>query len=167
MVTRVGILGARGYAALELIKILLRHPAADITVLTSRLEEQPRISEVHPQLAGRLDLGLEPFELDSVAGRVDVVFSCLPHAASAEVVCKLVDAGVRVIDFSADYRLDDIDIYEKWYEVEHPDPGRGTGNSYSRGWAGYLDRNARRLESAGALVPGKRETTTLESWPPS
>ena len=124
MVTRVGILGARGYAALELIKILLRHPAAEITVLTSRLEEQPQISEVHPQLAGRLDLGLESFELDSVAGRVDVVFSCLPHAASAEVVCKLVDAGVRVIDFSADYRLDDIDIYEKWYEVEHPDPGR-------------------------------------------
>ena len=124
MVTRVGILGARGYAALELIKILLRHPAAEITVLTSRLEEQPHVSEVHPQLAGRLDLGLEQFDLESLVGRVDVVFSCLPHAASAEVVCQLVDAGVIVIDLSADYRLDDLDVYQKWYEVEHPDPAR-------------------------------------------
>ncbi|MFP6649936.1 MAG: N-acetyl-gamma-glutamyl-phosphate reductase [Pirellulaceae bacterium] len=124
MVTRVGILGARGYAALELIKILLRHPAVEITVLTSRLVDEPHVSEVHPQLAGRLDLGLEQFDLESLVGRVDVVFSCLPHAASAEVVCQLVDAGVTVIDFSADYRLDDIDVYQQWYEVEHPDPGR-------------------------------------------
>jgi len=124
MVTRVGILGARGYAALELIKILLRHPDAEIVALTSRQVEQPHVTEVHPELVGRLDLGLELFDLESLVGRVDVVFSCLPHAASAEVVCQLVDAGVIVIDLSADYRLDDLDVYQKWYEVEHPDPAR-------------------------------------------
>ena len=124
MVTRVGILGASGYAALELIKILLRHPHVEIAALTSRQQEQPHVSDVHPQLAGRLDLGLEPFDLESLVGRVDVVFSCLPHAASAEAVCQLVDAGVIVIDLSADYRLDDLDVYQQWYKVPHPDPGR-------------------------------------------
>ncbi len=124
MVTRVGILGASGYAALELIKILLRHPQVEISALTSRQQEQPHVSDIHPQLVGRLDLGLEPFDLESLVGRVDLVFSCLPHAASAEAVCQLVDAGVIVIDLSADYRLDDLDVYQQWYKVPHPDPGR-------------------------------------------
>ena len=124
MVTRVGILGARGYAALELIKILLRHDGVEIAVLTSRQPEQLHVCQVHPQLAGRLDCELEQFSLEALVGNVDVVFSCLPHAASAEVVSQLVDAGITVIDFSADYRLNDVDVYKHWYEVDHPDPGR-------------------------------------------
>ena len=123
MASRVGILGASGYTALELIKILLRHPYVEITAMTSRQDPQ-HISQVHPELAGRLDRDLELFELELLCERVDVVFSCLPHAASAEAVSQLVDEGVAVIDLSADYRLTDVGVYEHWYRVEHPDPNR-------------------------------------------
>lgn len=121
---RVGILGATGYTALELIKILLRHPRAQIAALTSRQEGRPHVSSVHRQLTGRLDLELENPATVELAERCDCVFSCLPHGASAEAVAQLVDAGTQVIDFSADYRLDDVSVYRQWYEVEHPDPQR-------------------------------------------
>src|SRR5689334_2956339 len=104
---RIGILGATGYTALELIKLLLRHPQADITVLTSRQEGTPSVASVHPQLAGRINLSLEDLNPVQVAERTDCVFSCLPHGASAAAVSVLVDKGIRVVDFSADYRLKD------------------------------------------------------------
>lgn len=121
---RVGILGATGYTALELIKLLLRHPQAQIAVLTSRQPGRPHVASVHPALTGRLDLCLEDLGPQEVAPRCDCVFSCLPHAASAEAVRPLVEAGVRVIDFSADYRLTDPAVYAAWYEHTHPDPER-------------------------------------------
>jgi N-acetyl-gamma-glutamyl-phosphate reductase len=121
---RIGILGATGYTALELIKILLRHPQASISVLTSRQEGRPHVATIHPQLSGRLDLHLEDLAPEAVARQVDCVFSCLPHAASAEAVMKLLPGRVKVIDFSADYRLRDSDSYAKWYGHAHPDPSR-------------------------------------------
>ncbi|QDU96305.1 N-acetyl-gamma-glutamyl-phosphate reductase [Lignipirellula cremea] len=121
---KIGICGATGYTALELLKILLRHPHAEITVLTSRQEGEPHIGMVHPQLTGRLDLKLENATPASVAGRVDCVFCCLPHAASAEAVKEIMGSGVKVIDFSADYRLDDEASYTQWYGGQHPDPER-------------------------------------------
>ena len=80
--------------------------------------------ELHPSLRGRLDLKLENLQPAEVAERADCVFGCLPHAASAAVVSELLDAGCRVVDFSADYRLDDPRVYAHWYQVEHPDPER-------------------------------------------
>lgn len=121
---RVGILGATGYTALELIKILLRHPGAQITAVTSRQEGRPPIASTHPSLTGRLDLPLEDFAPAAVAERCDCVFSCLPHAASAESAKALLELGKRVIDFSADYRLNDAVSYRKWYEHDHPDADR-------------------------------------------
>jgi len=121
---RVGILGATGYTAYELIRILLRHPEAEITTLTSRQEGRPLISTVHPSLTGRLDLPLEDLGAEQVAERCDCVFSCLPHAASASVVKILADAGKRVVDFSADYRLHDAEVYAAWYGETHVDPHR-------------------------------------------
>ncbi len=121
---RVGILGATGYTGLELIKILLRHPHVQITTLSSRQEGHPHIATVHPQLAGRLDLQLEDLPPESLINRVDCAFSCLPHAASASAVMKLLDGNVRVVDFSADYRLRDAQSYAEWYGHKHPDPDR-------------------------------------------
>ncbi len=121
---RVGILGATGYTALELTKLLLRHPDVELTCMSSRQEGRPHISTVHPQLSGRVDLQLEPFEPGEVAGRVDCVFSCLPHAASASAIAPILDGDVKVIDFSADYRLWDGDVYSKWYGQPHPDVER-------------------------------------------
>lgn len=121
---RTAILGATGYTARELLDLLLRHPEVEVTALTTRQQSQPHVAEVHPALRGRLDLQLENLTPAQVAQRADCVFGCLPHAASAAVVSQLLAAGSRVVDFSADYRLDDPQVYAKWYQVEHPDPKR-------------------------------------------
>ena len=122
--TRVAILGGTGYTALELIKILLRHPEVEITAVTSRSEGNPHIASVHPQLARRLDLQLEDLQPSVVASRADCVFSCLPHGVTAAVMPELLATGVRVVDFSADYRLDDAETFAHWYGEKHHDPGR-------------------------------------------
>jgi N-acetyl-gamma-glutamyl-phosphate reductase len=121
---RIGILGATGYTALELIKVLLRHPEAEICILTSRQEGRPHIASVHPQLMHRLDLRVEDPPPETIAAQCDCVFSCLPHGASAQAVKSLVEAGTKVIDFSADYRLRDKATYEEWYGERHPDADR-------------------------------------------
>jgi N-acetyl-gamma-glutamyl-phosphate reductase len=121
---RVGILGATGYTALELLKILLRHDDVQVTALTTRQQERPHLSEVHPQLMGRLDLCLEPLSNAELSERCDCVFACLPHCASAAVVPELLAAGTRVVDLSADYRLRDVASFRQWYKEEHPDPER-------------------------------------------
>ena len=122
--TRIAILGATGYTALELIKILLRHPEAEIVAVTSRQEGQPPIAMVHPSLTERLDLRLEDLSPAEVAARAECVFSCLPHGASAAVIPSLLAAGARVVDFSADYRLNDPEVFAQWYGQKHNDPGR-------------------------------------------
>ena len=121
---RVGILGATGYTARELIRVLLRHPGVEITTLTSRQEGSPHIATVHPQFAGRLDLALERLGAIQVAAKTDCVFSCLPHGASAAVVSQIVATGTRVVDFSADYRLSSLVQYQAWYGEKHPDADR-------------------------------------------
>ena len=86
-------LGATGYTALELLRILLRHPQVEISALTSRQEGSPHVSAVHPQLTDRLDLNLEDIPPEAVAAKSDCVFSCLPHAASAAMVVKILESG--------------------------------------------------------------------------
>jgi N-acetyl-gamma-glutamyl-phosphate reductase len=118
----VAIVGASGYTALELFRILLRHPGARVTMATSRSDERPRVDALHPSLAGRIDLTCEPLDPDRVAERARVAFLGLPHAASMPVVKALRERGVRVIDLSADYRLKDRQVYQDWYDHEHIDP---------------------------------------------
>ena len=121
---RVAILGASGYSALELTKLLLRHPEAKITALTTRQTDAKHVGEVHPALAGRLDLRLENLTTVQIAERADCVFCCLPHGASAAAVAELLPLGKKVIDLSADYRLNDPAEYAHWYGLTHPDPAR-------------------------------------------
>ena len=83
---RVAIVGARGYTASELIRLLLRHDEVEITALTTRDDTRPHVTAVHPQLTGRLDLVLENLSPQQIAERADCVFCCLPHAASAAMV---------------------------------------------------------------------------------
>lgn len=120
----IAILGATGYTALELLKILIRHPNARVTALTTREEHAPHLSEVHPQLAGRLDLRLENLTPAETAERAKFIFCCLPHGASMEAIPELMAGGAKVIDLSADYRLSDPGIYEEWYGLVHTDPTR-------------------------------------------
>lgn len=119
--TNVAIVGASGYGALELIKILLRHPQAQIVAVTSRDEERSHVTKLHPSLASRLDLRCEPFDADSLAGRVDCAFLSLPHGASMAAAAPLLQRGVRVIDLSACYRLRDPNVYAEWYGESHSD----------------------------------------------
>lgn len=120
--TKIAILGGSGYTALELIKILLRHPAVEIVAVTSRQEETPFLAEVHPSLTGRTELRCEPFHADRLIARgVECIFSCLPHGASMSTLPALLERGVRVIDLSADYRLRDPNVYAQWYGESHRD----------------------------------------------
>lgn len=124
MTTRIAILGATGYSALELIKLLLRHPQAEIVCVTSRQEGSPHIGTVHPSLSGRLDLRCEDLGPEAVASRAQCVFSCLPHGVTTSIVPSVLSAGAKVIDFSADYRLKDPAVYAEWYGEKHGDPDR-------------------------------------------
>jgi N-acetyl-gamma-glutamyl-phosphate reductase len=118
----IAILGGSGYTALELIRILLRHPHARIVAVTSRQEGTPRLAELHPSLAGRIDLRCEPFDADALLARgVQCAFGCLPHGASMSCLPRLLERGVRVIDLSADYRLRDPNVYAQWYGESHED----------------------------------------------
>ena len=120
--TKIAILGGSGYTALELIKILLRHPHAQIVAVTSRQEGTPHVAEVHPSLTGRIDLRLTPLDPDKLAAHgVECVFGCLPHGVSMESIPPLIDRGMRVIDLSADYRLRDPNVYAQWYGESHHD----------------------------------------------
>ncbi|MBP3957077.1 N-acetyl-gamma-glutamyl-phosphate reductase [Gemmata sp. G18] len=117
---KVAILGGSGYTAVELIKLLLRHPGAEIVAITSRQAEH--IADLHPSLLGRLDLRCEPFDPDALKAKgVQVVFGCLPHGTSMESIPPLLERGMRVIDLSADYRLRDVKVYEQWYKETHHD----------------------------------------------
>ena len=119
---RVGIVGATGYTALELLKLLIRHPQAEVTRITSRESAGSPIDSVHAGLRNTLKLDFASFEVEDFKANVDFAFSCLPHAASAGIVSQLVDAGIKVVDFSADYRLNDVETFESWYGVNHSDP---------------------------------------------
>lgn len=119
---KVAILGASGYTALELIKILLRHREVEIAAATSRQSETPRLAELHPSLTSRIDLRCEPLNADRLAERgVQCAFSCLPHGISMGTVPTLLARGMRVIDLSADYRLRDANVYAQWYGESHED----------------------------------------------
>lgn len=155
--TRVAILGATGYTALELIKILLRHPEVEIVAVTSRQEGQPPIAMIHPSLTGRLDLRLEDLSPAEIAARAECVFSCLPHGASAAVIGPLLEAGRRVIDFSADYRLNSADVYAEWYGQKHVDPDRLGKVTY-----GLPELFREQIASAGLVAnPGCYPTSAI------
>jgi len=115
---RVGIYGATGYVGYELVKLLQNHPESKIVFATSRSNAGQRFSDLYPC----------PYNLELVApeqadlGDVDVVYTCLPHGEAMGAVQQAWEAGVRAIDLSADYRLRDIEVYRRWYKVEHVAP---------------------------------------------
>lgn len=119
---RIAILGGSGYTARELLRILFRHPSAEIVAVTTRQEDAPRVDELHPAFSGMLDLRCSLFDADRLIGQgVEFVFSCLPHGASMAALPALLTRGVRVIDLSADYRLRDPNVYASWYGESHGD----------------------------------------------
>jgi len=118
---RVAIIGATAYTSREAIRWLLAHPAAEIVALCSRRDPQPEIAEIFPEFAGRLDMRCEPIEPAALKGRADVVMMCLPNGLTMDYATALLEAGLKVIDFSADYRLKEPADYAQWYNKQHTD----------------------------------------------
>ncbi len=114
---KVGIINVTGYAGCELVRILRHHPEVEIASVTGRSAAGQPLGQVFPHL--------DNMELDITADlcdELDLVFSALPHKASAEACIPLLEQGVKVVDISADFRLKQADVYSKWYGVDHPDP---------------------------------------------
>ena len=118
---KVGIVGATGYAGVELIRLLLGHPHVAIQRLTSRAEAGVRVDRLFPSLRGHIDLAFEdPGAVDFAD--CDLVFFATPHAVSMNTVPALLDRGIKIIDLSADFRLSDIGVWESWYGTAHAAP---------------------------------------------
>jgi N-acetyl-gamma-glutamyl-phosphate reductase len=117
---RVGIYGATGYVGYELFKLLSNHAETEVVFATSRRSAGALLSDLYPcpPQSGPPLVAPEDAALDGV----DVAFMCLPHGESMGTVAAARAAGVRAIDLSADYRLHDVDVYERWYKVDHVAP---------------------------------------------
>lgn len=118
---RVAIIGATAYTSREVIRWLLRHPQAEIVALGARREPPPRIDEIFPEFTGRLGLRCELIDPAGLKGRADVAMLCLPNGLAMAMVPQLLAAGLKVVDFSADYRLKEPAEYYQWYGLEHTD----------------------------------------------
>lgn len=117
---KVSIIGATGYAGEELLRLLLRHPAAEVAYVTSASYTGQSMSEVYPHLTGVMDRPLASLDqLTEIAAASDVVFLALPHGHAMEAAKTIYQAGKKVIDLGADYRFTDKDVYEQWYKVPH------------------------------------------------
>ncbi|MDE0144139.1 MAG: N-acetyl-gamma-glutamyl-phosphate reductase [Caldilineaceae bacterium] len=117
---KAGIAGASGYIGYELITLIHRHPELEVGWLTSERNAGKRFDQIFSTPWSYPLINLESAYLRT--DEVDVVFLCLPHAESMEAVRRFYGAGVRVIDLSADFRLKDVDVYKRWYGVEHSAP---------------------------------------------
>ncbi len=122
MTVRVGIVGASGFVGGELLRILLNHPHVDVRVATSREFKGEYVFRVHPHLRGRTMLKFVEPSIDIISRECDYVFLAVPHGQSVNLVPKLLEVGIKVLDLSADYRLKDPEAYVKWYGWEKPHP---------------------------------------------
>jgi N-acetyl-gamma-glutamyl-phosphate reductase len=115
---KAGIVGGTGYTGVELLRLLAGHPAVDLAVITSRGEKGARVSELFPNLRGRVDLRfVEPD--DAVLEGCDVVFFATPNGTAMKSAPALLKAGARIIDLAADFRLRRVEDWEQWYGMPH------------------------------------------------
>ena len=115
---RVGIVGGTGYTGVELLRLLAAHEHAEVSVITSRAEAGLRVDELYPNLRGHYDLAFrEPDVADC-----DIVFFATPHNVAMNLVPQLLDAGTRIVDLSADFRIRDAALWSEWYGEPHACP---------------------------------------------
>lgn len=118
---KVGIVGGTGYTGVELLRILAQHPQVSLQAITSRSEDGVAVASMFPNLRGHIDLCFTTPELSDLTA-CDVVFFATPHGVAMQQAQALVDAGVRVIDLAADFRLQDLQAFEQWYKMPHACP---------------------------------------------
>lgn len=114
----IGIVGGTGYTGVELLRLLARHPQAKLVTITSRKEAGIPVSEMFPSLRGCVNLAFS-VPNEAQLGSCDVVYFATPHGVAMEMGPALVKAGAKIIDLAADFRLQDIALFEKWYKMSH------------------------------------------------
>jgi len=151
----VGIVGATGYTGVELLRLLATHPEVSLHVITSRSEAGTAVSDLFPNLRGHVDLNFTEPDVDSLAA-CDVVFFATPHTVAMALVPELIARGTKVIDLSADFRLKDVPLWEKWYNTPHTCPDLIEHAVY-----GLPEVNREQIKSAQLIaVPGCYPTAT-------
>ena len=118
---RIGIVGGTGYTGVELLRLLARHPHAELVAITSRKEAGMPVADLFPSLRGHIDLAFSTPD-DAPLHTCDVVFFATPHGVAMAQARRLVDAGVRLIDLAADFRLQNLAEFSQWYGMEHACP---------------------------------------------
>ncbi|HZV98068.1 MAG TPA: N-acetyl-gamma-glutamyl-phosphate reductase, partial [Methylophilaceae bacterium] len=115
---KVGIVGGTGYTGVELLRLLAVHPNAELSVITSRGEAGLAVADMFPSLRGHVNLNFtDPAQAD--LGACDLVFFATPNGIAMQQTRDLLTKGVRVIDLAADFRIQDVAVWEKWYGMSH------------------------------------------------
>lgn len=150
----VGIVGGTGYTGVELLRILLRHPKAQVRVLTSRTEAGKPVADMFPNLRGHTDLQFSDLNIDALK-ECDVVFFATPHGVAMQHAKDLITAGTKIIDLAADFRLQNLEQFEKWYGMEHACPDVLKDSVY-----GLTELNREKIKQAQVIGnPGCYPTT--------
>ena len=150
----VGIVGGTGYTGVELLRLLLRHPQAQVRLLTSRTEAGKRVADMFPNLRGHTDLEFSDLDIEKLK-QCDVVFFATPHGVAMKHAEALVAAGTKVIDLAADFRLQDLAQFEKWYGMAHSCPALLKDSVY-----GLTELNREKIKQAQVIGnPGCYPTT--------
>jgi len=153
-VISVGIVGGTGYTGVELLRLLLRHPDVQVSVLTSRTEAGKRVDDMFPSLRGHTDLQFSDLDMN-ILKNCDVVFFATPHGVAMKHAAELVAANTKVIDLAADFRLQNLQQFEKWYGLEHSCPDILTESVY-----GLTELNREKIKQAKVVGnPGCYPTT--------
>ncbi len=155
----VGLVGASGYTGMELLRLVEAHPAFRLAMATSRQEKGRRLQDVFPQFYGRELGGLEISEpeVERIAACCDLVFLAIPHGSAMSMAYELLQRRVKVVDFSADFRLQSAEIYAQWYGLEHKHP-----ELLSRAAYGLVDLYAESIRQAELVAnPGCYPTSVI------
>lgn len=118
---KIGVVGGTGYTGVELLRLLAQHPDAEISLITSRQEAGTAVSAMFPSLRGRVDLAFS-VPSDAALKKCDLVFFATPNGVAMQQARALYDAGIKIIDIAADFRIKDIPVWEKWYGTKHACP---------------------------------------------
>lgn len=155
---KVSIIGATGYVGIELMRLLHPHPEVEIKDLVSKSSAGEMLVDIYPQFRGSALQTKQLSELkDFKAEESDLIFTALPHGVSQNVVGSLYGKGAKIIDLSGDFRYHDLDIYEKWYKVEHKYPELAEKAAY-----GLVELNREKIKKAELVAnPGCYVTASL------
>src|SRR5262245_49775784 len=115
---KVGVVGGTGYTGVELLRLLARHPNCELLYITSRQEAGMSVAEVFPNLRGEVTLKFSDPSKVGLSG-CDLVYFATPNGVAMDQARTLVDAGVRIIDIAADFRIKDVSLWERWYGKKH------------------------------------------------